>query len=150
MVTPEFDALQEETLADVQEIYSETVIDHALNPRNVGEMTDSDGYGSALGHCGDSIEIWLQVKDGKIVKAQFWTNGCAPTIASGSVLTDMVEGKQVLQAQRINQQDVIAALGGLPNDHQHCAVLAVNALKGAIKDYLAIKREPWKRVYRDR
>ena len=94
------DELQEMVLDDVREIFSETVIDHAMNPRNVGEMADADGYGSSLGHCGDSIEIWLRVMGNIITEATFWTDGCATTIASGSVATEMIKGKSIAQARK--------------------------------------------------
>ncbi|MDY6911094.1 MAG: iron-sulfur cluster assembly scaffold protein [Chloroflexota bacterium] len=140
--------LQEAVLSDIRGIYSETVIDHAMNPRNVGEMTDADGYGSAVGHCGDDIEVWLRLRNDNIVDVKFWTNGCATTIASGSMVTEMAKGKLVAEASEIGQQDVLTALDGLPEESEHCAQLAVTALKEAIKDYVALKREPWKKSYR--
>jgi nitrogen fixation NifU-like protein len=146
--TPWVDGLQEDVLDDVRQLYSEKVIDHAMNPRNVGEIPDADGYGSALGSCSDSMEIWLRVRGERIAQAQFWTDGCATTIASGSAVTELAKGKSIMEAQRISQQDVLSALDGLPEDHQHCAALAANAVKEAVKDYLASKREPWKKAYR--
>ncbi len=150
----EFDQLQAElqemVLAEARKLYSDTVIDHAMSPRNMGEMLDADGYGHELGSCGDDMELWVRVKNGNISDAKFWTNGCSTTIASGSIITEMAKGRPVIKALKISQQDVLNALDGLPEESQHCAMLSVNALNGAIKDYLAIKREPWKRVYRDR
>ena len=140
--------LQEMVLDDVRELYSETVIEHAMSPRNVGEMSDADGYGNSLGHCGDSIEIWLRVRNDVITEVKFWTNGCSTTIASGSMITEMAKGRPVTEALQIGQQDVLTALNGLPEESEHCAQLAANALKEAIKDYLALKREPWKKAYR--
>jgi len=92
----------------------------------------------------------LRVKNGTISEAKFWTNGCSTTIASGSVITEMAKGRPVMEAQKISQQDVLRALDGLPEEHQHCATLAANAMKGAVKDYIALKREPWKRNYQRR
>ncbi|MDY6910894.1 MAG: iron-sulfur cluster assembly scaffold protein [Chloroflexota bacterium] len=140
--------LQEMVLDDVRDIYSETVIDHAMNPRNVGEMPDADGCGHSLGSCGDDMEIWLRVRNGNITEAKFWTNGCSTSIASGSMVTEMAKGRPVTEALKIGQHDVLTALDGLPEESDHCAQLAANALKEAIKNYLALKREPWKKAYR--
>ena len=142
--------LQEMVMAEARKIYTEKVINHAMNPRNVGEMTDYDGYGHALGSCGDDMEIWLRVRNGKILDISFWTNGCSTTIASGSVITEMAKGKPLAKAQKISQRDVLTALDGLPADSEHCAQLAANTLKDAIMDYLKIQREPWKKAYRNK
>jgi len=115
----------------MSELYSRTVIDHAMNPRNVGNIEAADGYASVTGPCGDTMEIWLKVKDGTIVKATFITDGCGT----------------VSQALRTSQEDVLSALGGLPEESQHCALLAANTLQAAVRDYLVILKEPWKRLY---
>lgn len=137
MQTSKFDAFNEEIIAEARKVYSEKTVDHAMNPRNVGEMDDADGYGSAVGHCGDSVEIWLKIENSQVVQAKFWTDGCASTIASGSAATEVVKNQPVERVQNITQEDVLAALDGLPEEHQHCANLAANAVKGAIKDYLS-------------
>ena len=93
------------------------------------------------------MEICLKVTDGRVMNDSFWTDGCGPSIASGSMVTELAKGKSVSEAQKITQQDVLDALGGLPEDNLHCALLAANTLKEAIKDYLAFKKEPWKRAY---
>ena len=144
----EFNELQELILGDARKVYSETVIDHSMNPRNVGNLEDADGFARVIGPCGDTMEIWLKVKDGTIAQAAFYTDGCGTSIASGSMVTDLVKGKSIAEAQKISQQDVLTALGGLPDESEHCALLASNTLKEAIKDYIAMKREPWKRAYR--
>lgn len=149
MQTPEFDALEEAVLAAAHQVYSKKTVDHAMNPRNVGEIVDADGYGCAFGHCGDSIEIWLLIRNDTVFQARFWTDGCAATIASGSVVTELVYGRQIEQIRGITQEDVLKALDGLPENHQHCATLAANAVKESVKDYLRNKREPWKKVYRN-
>lgn len=133
---------------EMRKVYTETVVDHALNPRNMGDMEDADGFGKVTGPCGDTMEIWLRVESNTIVAATFSTDGCGPTIVSGSMLTELVKGKSIPWALRVSQQDVLDALGGLPEDSVHCALLAANTLKKAVRDYLAFKREPWKRVYR--
>jgi len=140
--------LQEMVTADARKVYSEKVLDHAMNPRNVGEIRDADGYGSALGICSDSMEIWLRVRDDVVTDARFWTDGCATTIASGSAITELVKGKTVVDALALTPKDVLAALDGLPADSEHCATLAANALHQAIQEYLALKNDPWRRPYR--
>ncbi len=133
---------------DMQQVYSEAVIDQALRPISMVEMDNADGFGRVTGPCGDTMEIWLRVEGSVIVMATFGTDGCVPTVASGSQLTELVRGKTIPQALGISQQDVIDALGGLPEAHEHCAILAVNTLREAIRDYLTFKKEPWKRAYR--
>ena len=147
-MTSEWEQLEELIGAQMREIYSETTIDHAMNPRNAGDMESADGFAKVTGPCGDTMKIWLKVKNSTIADATFLTDGCGPSIASGSMVTEMVKGKAVLQTQKISQQDVLAALGGLPEESKHCALLAANTLKAAIRDYLTVKREPWKRAYR--
>lgn len=133
---------------EMRKVYTETTIDHALKPRNMGDMGGADGFGQVTGPCGDTMEIWLRVEGNTVVAATFSTDGCGPSIASGSMLTELVKGKSVPGALRVSQQDVLDALGGLPEDSIHCALLAANTLKKAVRDYLAFKREPWKRAYR--
>ena len=142
------DELQQEILEDAREVYSETVIDHAMNPRNVGTLADADGYGKVTGSCGDTMELWLRVKNAVITDATFMTDGCGTSIAAGSMITEIARGKKITQAIKISQQDVLDELGGLPEESEHCALLASNTLKAAIKDSLAVQKEPWKKAYR--
>jgi len=144
----ELDKLEEAIMVDMRSTYTETVIDHAMKPRNVGSMPEANGFARITGPCGDTMEIWLKVKDGRIQEATFWTDGCGTTIAAGSMVTELAKGKAVTEALKITQQDVLHALGGLPEDSIHCALLAANTLKASIQDYLAYKNEPWKRAYR--
>jgi nitrogen fixation NifU-like protein len=132
----------------MREVFSENAIEHSMHPRNIGELENADGFARVTGPCGDTMQIWLKVKDGTISSASFTTDGCGTTIASGSMITEMAKGKSVGEAQRIGQQDVLDALDGLPEESQHCALLASNTLKQAVKDYLDIKNEPWKKTYR--
>jgi nitrogen fixation NifU-like protein len=143
-----FKELEQSIMAEMKKVYSEKTIDHFLNPRNLGEIPLHDGFGKVTGPCGDTMEISLKVRDGRVMNASFWTDGCGTSIASGSMVTELARGKSVLEAQKITQQDVLDALGGLPEDSRHCALLAANTLREAIKDYLASKNEPWKRAYR--
>jgi nitrogen fixation NifU-like protein len=143
-----FKELEQSVMEDMKEVYSEKTIDHFLNPRNLGEIAAPDGFGRVTGPCGDTMEIYLKVRDGKVINASFWTDGCGPSIASGSMVTELAKEKSLIEARKITQDDVLDALGGLPEDSLHCALLAANTLKEAIKDYLAFKNEPWKRAYR--
>jgi len=147
-MTQEFNVGEEESGKEVQAEYSATVIDHARNPRNTGSIYDADGLAVVTGPCGDTMEIWLKVRDGIINRATFWTDGCGTTIAAGSMITELANGKTVAAAFKITQQQVLSALGGLPEESTHCALLAANTLKEAIKDYLDNRNEPWKKAYK--
>jgi nitrogen fixation NifU-like protein len=142
-----FKELEQSIMAEMKKVYSEKTIDHFLNPRNLSEIPAPDGFGKVTGPCGDTMEICLKVRDGRVANASFWTDGCGPSIASGSMVTELAKRMNISEAQRISQQDVLAALGGLPEGSEHCALLAADTLKEAIKDYLAFKNEPWKRAY---
>ena len=144
----QFDDLERQIIADMWSAYTETVIDHAINPRNVGSIANADGFASMTGPCGDTMEIWLKVRNGTLAQASFWTDGCGTSIAAGSMVTELAKGKAVAEILKISQQDVLDALGGLPEESAHCALLAANTLREAMKDYLAYNKEPWKRAYR--
>jgi nitrogen fixation NifU-like protein len=128
--------------------FSETVVDHATNPRNAGSMDDADAYASVLGPCGDNMEMWLKARDGKVKDVTFWTDGCGATIACGSMATELAKGKTLGEALAINAEVIARSLGGLPDDHTHCAGLASLTLKKAIIEYVNLQKEPWKRAYR--
>ena len=146
-MTSSWEQFEELIKAEMRKVYSETVIDHAMNPRNVGNMETADGYASVTGPCGDTMEIWLKVRNDIIAETTFMTDGCGTTIAAGSMVTELAKGKPIIQTNKISQQDVLDALGGLPEESQHCALLAANTLKEAAKDYLTFRNEPWKRAY---
>ena len=133
---------------EMRKVYSEIAIGHAMDPRNVGNMESADGFAKITGPCGDTMEVWLKVSNETIIEATFMTDGCGTSIASGSMVTEMAKEKSIIEARKIDQQDVLSALDGLPEESQHCALLAANTLKAAIRDYLAMKKEPWKRTYR--
>jgi len=124
------------------------VIDHARNPRNVGTIPNLDGYASAIGSCGDIMEIWLRMNGDRIQNITFSTTGCGPTVAALSLVTESAQGKTIAGVKQITPEYVLNALGGLPEENVECAVLAATILREAIKDYLAFKNEPWKRMYR--
>ena len=145
-----FRELEQSVMEDMRKVYSEKTIDHFLNPRNLGWIPTPDGFARITGPSGHTMEVYLKVKDGKVMNASFWTDGCGCSIASGSIVTELAKGKRLSEAEKIRQQDVLKALEGLPEDDLHSALLATNALKEAIKDYLVFKKEPWKRAYRSR
>jgi nitrogen fixation NifU-like protein len=147
-MTSAWEQFQELIKAQMRKIYSETVIDHAMNPRNLGDMEDADGFARVTGPCGDTMEMWLRAKNGNLTDVTFLTDGCGTSIASGSMVTEMAKGGEITEAQKISQQDVLSALGGLPEESQHCALLAADTLKGAIRNYLSMKKETWKKAYR--
>ena len=147
-MTTAFEEFQKLMTAEMRKVYSETTVDYAMNPRNVGNMENADGFATVTGPCGDTMDIWLKVKNDRILEAAFMTDGCGTTIAAGSMVTEIAKRKNIIQAQKIGQQDVLEALGGLPEESKHCALLATNTLKEAIKNYLEFKNEPWKRAYK--
>ena len=147
-MTSSWEQFEELIKAEMRKIYSEIAIDHSMNPRNLGDMEDADGFAKVMGSCGDTMEIWLKVKNGTIADAAFMTDGCGTSIASGSMVTELAKGKSIAKVHRITQQDVLNALDGLPEESVHCALLAADTLKAAIKDYLKYKNEPWRRAYR--
>jgi len=124
-------------MADSWSMYSEKVMEHFRNPRNVGEIENPDGIGH-VGNpvCGDIMELYIKVNGGVIVDAKFKTFGCGAAIATSSMVTELVKGKSVGEALKISNRAVAEALGGLPPIKMHCSVLAEEALKSAIDDYL--------------
>lgn len=127
-----FDDIEGLVLADARKVYSDTVIDHFLRPRNFGRLESPDCSTLMSGICGDTIGVYVRVNDGRIEKAGFETDGCGPTIACGSALTCMVTGLTVDEARRLTSAELGAYLGGLPLENTHCADLAVNTLRGAL------------------
>ena len=116
--------------------YSEKVMDHFMNPRNIGEIENADGVGE-VGNpaCGDMMRLYLKIDEGKVVDAKFRTFGCGAAIASSSMLTEMIKGKTVDEARAITNQHVADALDGLPAVKIHCSVMAEQAVKSALDDY---------------
>jgi nitrogen fixation NifU-like protein len=117
-------------------MYSAKVMDHFTNPRNVGDMPDADGIGTEGNPtCGDVMQIFIKVKDGRIVDAKFKTFGCGAAIAVSSMVTEMVKGKTLDEALAISKETVANELDGLPAQKMHCSNLGADALKKAIEDY---------------
>lgn len=117
-------------------MYSEKVMDHFANPRNVGEIPDADGIGKVGNpQCGDVMWLYIKVKDDIITDIKFKTFGCGAAIATSSMITEMAKGKTLEEARKISRQDVATSLDGLPPQKLHCSNLASDALREAIKDY---------------
>ena len=116
--------------------YSEKVMDHFTNPRNVGEIPDADGVGE-IGNakCGDIMKMYIKVKDGRIADVKFKTFGCGSAIATSSIATEMIMGKTIEEALKLSNKAVVEALDGLPAHKIHCSVLAEQSIKAAIADY---------------
>lgn len=116
--------------------YSDVVMEHFMNPRNVGEIENADGVGT-VGNpaCGDIMKMWIKIEDDKIVDAKFKTFGCGAAIASSSMATELIKGKTIDEALTISNRAVTKALGGLPKVKRHCSVLAEEALRKALHDY---------------
>jgi nitrogen fixation NifU-like protein len=113
--------------------YSEAFKDHLAHPRNVGELADADASAELTNPaCGDRLRLSLRIREGRIGAARFLAYGCAPTLACGSALTEMLEGMTVEQAARISRQQIIQALGGLPARKNHAAALAIETLQAAL------------------
>lgn len=117
-------------------LYSEKVMDHFTNPRNVGKLDNADGIGEVgNARCGDIMKIYIKVKDGIITDVKFNTFGCGSAIASSSMATEMIKGKPISEALTLTNKAVAEALDGLPAHKMHCSVLAEEAIRAAIKDY---------------
>ncbi|HDQ73734.1 MAG TPA: iron-sulfur cluster assembly scaffold protein [Chloroflexi bacterium] len=127
--------LQQEIIRQEREIFSETVIAEAHHPQNVGRMAQADAQAIFQGWCGDTMEFYLRMNDDVIEEIAFMTDGCGATVACGSRLTQMVQGLPWQEAIEITPENLIAVLGGLPEENEHCATLAVKTLRQAIADW---------------
>jgi nitrogen fixation NifU-like protein len=117
-------------------VYSEKVMEHFRNPRNMGEISDADGVGT-VGNpvCGDMMTVYIKVKGARIDDVKFKTFGCGAAIATSSMITELAKGKTLDEAKKIGRSDVAESLGGLPKVKMHCSNLAAEALHAAIEDY---------------
>lgn len=129
-------------------IYSDITIAHILHPHNAQSIPNADGFAACGSGCGESMKIWLSIRDNIISAAGFWTDGCAATIACGSMATELAKGKSAPQALALTARDIAGALVDLPQGNLHCAELAAETLRSALKDLLYVQQQPWKRLYR--
>jgi nitrogen fixation NifU-like protein len=141
--------LQAQIMEQIRQTYGPAVIDHWQNPRNLKIIKNPDGRAQLQGTCGDTMEMYLKMKDETIVDCAFKTDGCGTTIVCGSVATELAVGKTLIEAlAAVNAAEILKVLGGLPESDHHCAQLAAETLRRALADYLHKKRTPWKKPYR--
>lgn len=141
--------LQEQIMEQIRKLYSETVIDHWQNPRNFKTLISPDGYARVKGVCGDTMEMFLRVKDENVIECTFQTDGCGTTIVCASVATELAIGKPFIEALgSVSAAEILRVLGGLPEESAHCAQLAAETLRRALADYLSQKSAPWMKNYR--
>ena len=141
--------LQEQILEQVKKQYSETVIDHWQNPRNFRKIENPDAYAKVKGSCGDTMEMFIKMRNEKIFECGFQTDGCASSIVCGSVATELAQNKSFIQALGlISEDEILKQLGGLPESDVHCAQLAAETMRRALTDWLSKKKSPWKKYYR--
>lgn len=137
------DALEEE----IRDKYSDAVLKNWLDPHHMGQIDRPEGYGKMVGSCGDEMEFFLRVRDEQIVDVRFATSGCITSVASGNMGAELAHGKTISEALMIEASDILAGLCGLPPEDEHCAQLATDTIKEAIRDYFLTRREPWRRDY---
>ena len=141
--------LQEQIMEQMRRVYSETAIDHWQNPRNFKAMDNPDGYAQVRGTCGDTMEMFLRMKNEIISECTFQTDGCGTTIVCGSVATELAVNRSFTAALgAVSTGEILRVLGGLPESDVHCAQLAAETLRRALADYLYQKRAPWRKLYR--
>jgi nitrogen fixation NifU-like protein len=127
--------LQRKIEYDEEETYSKVVIREYRNPSNFGFIKNPDASGKIKGPCGDTMRLYLKINNEKISAVRFWTDGCGASIACGSMLTKMIKGKALQKVNNITNLELLEVLGGLPIEHHHCTVLAINTLQKAIRTY---------------
>ncbi len=127
-----FEEFKVKIIEQLKAQYSNKAIEKFLNPVDSRKIESPDGFARITGPCGDTIEIYLKIEDGKIIDASFQTDGCNPSKAAGGMMAELAHGLKIHEAGKFTQQDVLDALGGLPQGNEHCALLAVNTLKEAL------------------
>ncbi len=134
-MTEEIDKFVRKLQKEMLQGYSENLKNEFLNPQNLGKIEDSDSYVSVTGVCGDTVEMYLLIRDGVIRDIKFMTDGCGPTIACASYVTRTVNGRTIEEVLQIRPEDVDTYFEGLPEAHGHCAKLSVMTLRAAIENY---------------
>jgi nitrogen fixation protein NifU and related proteins len=132
---------------EIREKYSDAVLRNWLDPQHMGQIERPEGYGKMTGSCGDEMEFFLRVRDEKIIDVRFSTGGCITSIASGNMGAELAHDKTISEALMIEASDILNGLHGLPPEDEHCAQLATDTIKEAIRDYFLNMREPWRRDY---
>ncbi|HOO40272.1 MAG TPA: iron-sulfur cluster assembly scaffold protein [Syntrophales bacterium] len=132
---------------EIREKYSDEVLKNWLEPYFMGEIERPEGYGKLTGSCGDEMAFFLRVRDEKIMDVKFSTGGCITSIAAGNTGAKLISGKTIEEALMLTPSDILTVLNGLPPEDEHCAQLATDVIKEAIRDYFLTKREPWRKDY---
>ena len=127
--------LQQKIEYEEEKTYSKTVIREYRNPIYFGVLDNPDLFAKVKGPCNDTMKITMKIKNGRITETRFWTDGCGASIACGNMLSKMIKGKTLLEANRITSEDLVRYLVGLPVEHRHCADLAVDTLNKCLKEY---------------
>ena len=130
------DKLQEQIFEETREVYGEEVFNRWQNPKFMGRMTNGSCVGRLTGNCGDRMEIYLRIENDHIEEARFFTDGCGSSVACGSVVAELAEGKDLDEAAQITGDSVLMALGRLPEEEKHCAFLAAETLMAAIHQWM--------------
>lgn len=138
------ETIKSEIRASLLETFSEKVVNAWLDPVHFGSLERPEGSGKAIGECGEEMEMALRVRHDCIVEAKFLTDGCITSVAAGNMAAELATGKTVTEAFEISHEAILKALDGLPEESAHCALLASNALKAALRASLLSKREPWR------
>jgi nitrogen fixation NifU-like protein len=139
---------ESQIINDLKKIYSDIVIDHGLHPRNFLEIEQPDGYAKIKGSCGDTMEIFLVIREGKVTRASFTTDGCITSMAAGSMAVTMASNQTIPFVRQLTWQEILKKLNGLPKDSEHCAQLAADTLHAAVDEFLRLGRDSWKRYYK--
>jgi nitrogen fixation NifU-like protein len=126
--------IQRKIIEEARGLYSETVVEHWMHPRSPGALDRADGHGRIRGPCGDTMEIFLRVRDGRISEASFITDGCITSIAAGSMTVELVGGMTLDAARALSPVEILEALGGLPEESRHCVRLASDTLRAAVDE----------------
>jgi nitrogen fixation protein NifU and related proteins len=134
--------LQQQILEDTGQHFSAAVIDHLLRPRNPGVMEAPDGYAKITGPCGDTMQIFVKIREDEVVEASFMTDGCGTTVVSASMAVELLTGRSLEESLALDQALILQRLGGLPRESQHCALLAANTARAAIEDYTSKRSSP--------
>jgi len=139
--------MQASIIEDARKTHSEKVIQRWLNPRQLGEIKDPQGYGKATDFNGNTMQIFLKIDEDKIIDARFLTDGCMDALAAGCMACELAIGKTSKEAFKISQEYIITQLGGLPDESEHCAILASNTLRAALTDYMEFRNEhSWRQL----
>lgn len=140
-MTIENDGFVQELQESMLKGFSKNLKDEVLNPQNIGRIDNSDSYASVTGVCGDTVEMCLNITDGRISDIKFMTDGCGFTIACSSYITRIARGKTIEETIQIKPEDIDKYFGGLPEDHKHCAKLSVLTLEAVIENYRSELKE---------